>query len=162
MENKKRYSATELARLHLSGLPTTRENILRKAEREGWPYIEERSSGRLGYKRVFEVPDLYLKKSAANTSSQRSVEQNQGSYIAEHIKPAKKSGVVGTVAAGSANVDIDLLSLAAQVLEDWAAEKGLVVKPERKGAIIALLYRIIADGGDAKDLEQLLRQANSA
>lgn len=93
------------------------------------------------------------------------VEQEDGSkkFIGTQNIPREQttqSKVAGTIAAGSADVDERKLALAAKVLEEWAAEKHLQVKPERKGAIIAVLYKVLMKGADIEDVERLLRAGN--
>ena len=52
------FTAAEIARMRLPGLPMTKSSILSRAAREGWRYEEQYGIG--GIRRVFEIPDRYL------------------------------------------------------------------------------------------------------
>ncbi|STB70895.1 Mu transposase C-terminal domain-containing protein [Chromobacterium violaceum] len=51
---KSHYSASELAALHLRGLPTSKVALIARAERESWPYVE--TTGRGGIRREYTPP----------------------------------------------------------------------------------------------------------
>lgn len=51
---KTHYTASELLALNLGTLPGTKAGLLAKAEREGWPFVEE--SGRGGMRRAYAPP----------------------------------------------------------------------------------------------------------
>lgn len=105
--------------------------------------------------------ESHTEKSSSDTSqkpSEFAVNQEADRYV--RSEEVESGNVAGTIAAGSAEVDEAKLALAARVLEEWTAEKGLVVKPERKGAIIAILYKMLMKGAQQKDMETLLRAGN--
>lgn len=51
---KSHYSASELAAMRLICLPTTKGKVLAKAEREGWPFVEQTGVG--GTRRAYAPP----------------------------------------------------------------------------------------------------------
>jgi len=59
---KTHYSCAELAALRLPGFPTTERRFRDYVERESWPFIEEKSRGRGGIKRLYAPPPAVLKK----------------------------------------------------------------------------------------------------
>lgn len=62
VSKKTLLSAAEIASLRLPGLPTTKANVIVRAEKEGW-YFEE-TTGLGGKRRVYELPDRYREGSA--------------------------------------------------------------------------------------------------
>lgn len=108
------FTAAEIARMRLPGLPTTKSSILSRAAREGWRYEEQYGIG--GIRRVFEIPDRYL------------------------------------VAA----LDAGMLAEAAQVLEKWDLDERVGLSADEKGRLIALCYKMLADGAVSGDLSALL------
>lgn len=52
------FTAAEIARMRLPGLPTTKSSILSRAAKEGWRYEEQYGIG--GIRKVFEIPEHYL------------------------------------------------------------------------------------------------------
>lgn len=136
---KKLYSATEIAQMRLPGLPTSRDNIRARAEREGW-YSEE-ATGQGGTRRIYEIPARYLAQGADGEISEEAT-----------------SKVAGTIAAGE-EADVKLVELAVRALEEWLQARGLQLEPERKSAIVAVLYKYLRARKDAsmEDIEQFLR-----
>lgn len=61
-----RLSAAEIAKLRLPGLPTTKANVLARAQREGWEYEEVTGLG--GLRKLFEVPEIYFSKGRLNSA----------------------------------------------------------------------------------------------
>lgn len=59
---KTHYSCAELAALRLPDFPTTERRFRDYVERESWPFIEEKSRGRGGIKRLYAPPPAALKK----------------------------------------------------------------------------------------------------
>ena len=58
MKSKNLVSASEIAQMGLPSLPTSRDNIRARADREGWYFEERRGQG--GIKRVYAIPEQYL------------------------------------------------------------------------------------------------------
>lgn len=54
----KKYTAAEIANMRLPGLPTTKANVLARANSEGWTYEEQKGVG--GTRRLYEIPLRYL------------------------------------------------------------------------------------------------------
>ena len=65
--------------------------------------------------------------------------------------------VAGTIAAGSAEVDLDLLKLAMRALDEWEKERGLQVSPERRAVVVNFLYSYLRKGGDAGSMDEFLK-----
>ncbi len=66
IEIKSHYSAAELAKMQLPGLPTNRDNVRLTAERECWPFVEKQ--GRGGMRREYSPPErvvAHIKEAAA-------------------------------------------------------------------------------------------------
>lgn len=133
---RKLLSAREIAALKLPDLPTTKLAIATRAEREGW-YSEERT-GLGGKRRVYELPRRYL---------------GEGMGTAAPPKESKPSGVV----EGRAQVDVEMLRVATQALEEWLQEKGLGLPPDRKAAVVAVLYDYLAKGANRDEMLLMIR-----
>lgn len=127
-------SAAEIAALKLPGLPTSKVGVRALAEREGWPSEEKKGVG--GTRRVYSLPERYR----AGTS-----------YAVPQA--AKVAGAI----TSTGRADPAMLSLAIQAFEEFAESKGVVFTPERKAAIIALLYDYLAKGAGAQDVESFLK-----
>lgn len=69
---KTHYSAAELAAMALPGLPSTRDNVLRYADREGWQFKEIPSRGRGGMRREY-APPAEVMTAIRNKAAQRLV-----------------------------------------------------------------------------------------
>lgn len=138
-EASERHTAAEIANMRIPDLPTTRAQVSERAKREGWAYEERNGIG--GTRRAYEIPEKYLpsstegKKSAPNSTS--------------------RGKVVGTIASG-VRANPERLALAVRALEEWAAENRITIDPERKGAIIAVLYNHLIGGADRTELDDLL------
>lgn len=121
--------------MKLPGMPATKVAIVQKAKREGWRYEEATGIG--GTRRMYEVPAKYLVGTSYATS--------------------ETSKVVGTIAAGSAEVDLNLLKLAMRALDEWEKERGLQVSPERRAVVVNFLYNYLRKGGDAGAMDDFLK-----
>jgi hypothetical protein len=135
--NKKLYSAAEILKLRLYGLPTTKASILSRAKNEGWPYEEKKGIG--GTRRLYELPDEYL----------------PANFDAEATVVALKGPVAGTIASGR-RADITLLELAMRTLLEWEAENGLKIPDERRAAVISVMYDYLQKN-DQEHLPVVLR-----
>lgn len=70
-----------------------------------------------------------------------------------------RQSVAGTIVAGSGRVDIALLEAAMEALAKFEAKRGVTIEAERRSAVIALLYDILAqeeDGSESR-LETMFR-----
>lgn len=132
MPTIKKRSAAEIAALHLPGLPTTKARIIERAASEGWSF--EEVTGRGGVRKMYELPERYL-------------------VGASHVPLS--AAVAGTIAGGH-KVDPVRLTWAVKALEEFVRETGAEIDPERKGAIIAVLYDYLERGAGELELSNLL------
>ncbi|MCW3479703.1 hypothetical protein OL229_09030 [Neisseriaceae bacterium JH1-16] len=143
MPEKNLYSANEIAGMKLSGLPSSKGKIIERAASEGW-YFEERK-GIGGTRRVYEIPARYLPTEQSQEESAQA-------------RPAEQIGkVAGTIVAGSAQIDLEMLQLVEATLEEWLQSRGLRLKPDRRGAIVAVLYDYLAKGASQEDMVRMLK-----
>ena len=134
----KLLSASEIAELDLPGVPKTRAGVRTFAERNGW-YFEE-ATGVGGTRRVYRVPTKYLGH------------ENTSSDDPSASSGKEKAPVAGTVAAGSARVDLRKLDAAIEALARWEATRNVKVPDDRRSAVIAILYDIlVADESISED-----------
>lgn len=124
--------------MRLPGLPTSKGKVIARATSEGWPFDEQKGVG--GTRRVYEIPDKYLPADQA----------------AEETRPMV-APIVGTIAAGTAKVDTELMQLVVRTLKEWSRERGIKIPEDREGAIIAVLYNYISKGADQDEIDQLLK-----
>lgn len=129
--------------MRLPGLPGTKAKVIARATSEAWPFVEAKGVG--GTKRLYDVPSRYL-----------APEETRGTSFA----PSLVTKVVGTIAAGSSKVDPVMLEIAIRALSEWEKERGIQVDPERRPAIVAILYDYLQDaeaGAGAEAMAVVLR-----
>ena len=135
---KKLYSASDISKMGLPGLPSSRDNIRKRAENEGW-YREEQK-GRGGTRWVYEIPGQYTE---------------QASTEPEEVLREEK--VAGVITPGERSVDLATIKFVDEVLEEWLQKKGLRLKPGRRAGILAVLCDYLAKGATEKDLQEMLK-----
>ena len=140
------FTAAEIARMRLPGLPTTKSSILSRAAKEGWRYEEQYGIG--GIRKVFEIPEHYLVLAHGETAG------NAAYQNAEHYR-VKRTGAENDI---SGSVNTAKLTAAAQVVEKWDSEEKIGMSPDKKSAIIAIFYKILMDGCETADLSHLLKE----
>ena len=140
------FTAAEIARMRLPGLPTTKSSILSRAAKEGWRYEEQYGIG--GIRKAFEIPDHYL-VSAHGDVAEKATRQKPGKYQVKRIGMEKET-------AGSVNAS--KLAAAAHVLEKWETDENIGMTPDGKGKMIAIFYKMLMDGADMEDLSGLLKE----
>lgn len=147
---RKLYSAREIAAMHLPGLPATRDNVHIRAEREGW-YSEERK-GLGGTRRVYEVPARYLSKSPAESAAT----VDTGLLDAQLEGMQKQMVEMGSTTQLD---DMELLEAVIRGVERWVARNDLPPDPNKKAALVTLLYSYFKGVGqlDQGKLEELLK-----
>lgn len=133
--------------MRLPGLPTSRDNIRARAEREDW-YSEE-TTGQGGVRRVYEIPARYLSEGASETA-----QSAPGSH--QSTEQGQLGSVVGTITPGGAGVDLETLQMVDAILEETLQKRGLRLKPERRAAVLAFLYDFIVNKNGSKDEIQKL------
>lgn len=143
---KKLYTAAEIAQRRLSGLPTTKSSILARAAKEGWHYEEQYGIG--GVRKVFEVPDRYLLSEKKIRQGVMSAKQDLEKYRVNgsHAQSERVTGL-----------DEAKLALSARITEEWLEAEKLVLTHEKKGNLIALLYKIISRHAAPEDFLKLMR-----
>lgn len=140
------FTAAEIARMRLPGLPTTKSSILSRAAKEGWRYEEQYGIG--GIRKVFEIPDHYL-VSAHEDIAEKAARQNAGKYRVKRIGLEKGTGN---------SVNAAKLAAAAHLLEKWDSDENIRMTPDEKGKLIAVFYKVLMDGAETEDLSCLLSE----
>ena len=140
------FTAAEIARMRLPGLPTTKSSILSRAAKEGWRYEEQYGIG--GIRKVFEIPEHYLVLAHGETAGIAAYQN------AEHYR-VKRTGAENDI---SGSVNTAKLTAAAQVVEKWDSEEKIGMSPDKKSAIIAIFYKIRMDGCDRAEFSYLLKE----
>lgn len=124
---EKLLSASEIAKLKIPGLPTTRAAVNVMAKREGWEYEETTGIG--GVRKLYKIPARYLPRQDGGDAP-----------VTPQTALTALNQVAGTVVAGTSRVDPVKLELAIRALTEWEAERGVKVPEDRRPAVIALLY----------------------
>ncbi|CAB3764231.1 hypothetical protein LMG29542_04822 [Paraburkholderia humisilvae] len=133
--------------MRLAGLPTTKARVIERAASEGW-YWEERT-GLGGRRKVYDVPGRYL----AAKSTPEAAQTRSGELLEEattYIKEQRKSGEFD---------DAELIREVVLGVERWLERNKLQPDPEKKAALISLLFKYFKEDqtiDDAK-LDKLLR-----
>jgi len=130
---QKLLSASEIAQLKLPGLPTSRDNIRARAEREGW-YAED-VVGRGGVRRVYQLPEKYLNNAALTIPS---------------------TGEARSAQPAPAMLDIEKLQMVETVLDRVLRQKGLALQSDKRGSVVACMYDYAVRGGEVEAIETLL------
>lgn len=142
---KKLYTAAEIAQKRLPGLPTTKSSILARAAKEGWRYEEQYGVG--GIRKVFDIPERYLLP-VQNRPDAVFARQELGEYL---------TGDEGRMRGQAAAVlDESKLALAARIVEEWLEKEKLALAHERKGNLIAILYKLVLRHAVPEDLLRLM------
>lgn len=149
-------TASEIAKLGLPGLPSTKVAISNRAEREKWPV--QTATGLGGQRNVYRVPDRYLPADAApaNAASAGSVSDapagNGGMLLAaaEYVAEARRQGRM---------TDADLIREIVLGVERWLERNDVHPDAEKKAALISLLFRYFQTDGslDEAKMEALLK-----
>jgi hypothetical protein len=137
---KNMYAASEIAVMHLPGLPTTIPSIHARAQKEGWSY--ETKIGLGGMRKMYEIPDRYLTKTGEPTAHK----PNMPDRIA--AKAVEKFG---------SNIDPVRLSQAIRFLDEFLIEQNRQLSPERKSEVIIVLYKHLKSADSKEDIAQLLK-----
>lgn len=146
---KRLFSASELAKMGLPGLPTSKGAIIARAESEGWRFEEQKGLG--GTRRAYEVPARYFGQP-----------EDQGAA------PGARSAVLNDVAGQKIRryltkndmTDSEIVESITLGVENWIKNNNLPENPEKKAALVALLFSYFrAEGGVTKEkLEEMLRK----
>lgn len=127
--------------MRLPGLPTTKSNVISRAEKEGWRYEEQKGIG--GTRRAYELPARYLSKDGSE----------------RHPEADDANKIVGTIVAGSAKVDTELLQLVVRTLKEWTRQRHIELPADKEAALIAVLYDYVSKGATEEELANLLKAA---
>lgn len=119
------YSAAEILKMGISGLPTSRSSLLSRAQSEGW-YSEERT-GIGGTHKVYEIPARYLGSEAAGASG-------------DATQPSK-TPQIASIAFAKTKEKRERMLLIMEALETFLAENNLKMAPERKVFLVDVLDR---------------------
>lgn len=140
MPKESLYSAADIAKMKLPGLPGSKGKVIERADREGW-YFEMRT-GIGGARKVYEIPPRYLERLALQ----------EGEPADQRGEPIKQPDI----AAGGA-VDPALFKVAVRLTEKMYA-RNPNYDPAMKAEIALLIYNLgVAKGmkGNLTD-EQIL------
>lgn len=130
---KKNYSVATLLGLRLNCLPSTKQNIYLKAEREGWPFVEVPGKGGVGgVRREFEVPSYVLDEIITKVG--------EISASTDKIAAAMPKNVVH-IHKGQIMDDTRLLALCVSTTDKMNETHQLGMGPDKKGEVVALLYK---------------------
>lgn len=151
---KEWLSASEIAKLGLPGLPSTKVAIASRAEREGWPVQAAKGLG--GQRRVYQIPDTYLVSSKDGSNAGTQVYDPTGGSggmllaAADYVAKARKQGEVS---------DAELIREIVLGVERWLEKNDAHPDAERKAALISLLFRYFQTDGalDEEKMDQLLK-----
>lgn len=132
--------------MKLPGLPTSRDNIRARAEKEGWPTKEQVAQG--GPRRVYEIPARYLPQAPQESAA------NDGATVEERFAAVReKQKAIGMD-------DANLLEAIIEGVERFGQDVGTALTPERKAMLITLFYRYFREEGavDKDKLSDMLRK----
>lgn len=143
------FTAAEIARMHLPGLPTTKSSILSRAAKEGWRYEEQYGIG--GIRKVFEIPEHYLVLAHGESAGMAAYQKAERYRVKKTDADSDFPGSVNTAK----------LTAAAQIVEKWDSEEKIGMSPDKKSTIIAIFYKIMMSGCETADLSYLLKELSN-
>lgn len=138
---QKLYTAAEIAKMQLPGLPTTKPPILARAEKEKWHF--ETRIGLGGVRKMFLIPAHYL----------------PGYKLPEHVPKVNEADRIAAKAAETFGSKIDpvRLSQAIRFLDAFLLEQNKQLSPERKSEVIIVLYNYLKSNDGKEEVAQLLK-----
>lgn len=139
----KMFSAREIGKMNLPGMPKSKPGIMAKARRECWP--SETRTGFGGTSEVYKIPAYYLDGTEAKEAGQPINRQ-------ETAKPA-----VARAVAGGQQANLALLQQVDTILEEVLQEKEVKLLPQRRGTVLAFLYDCVTKGVDLERLKAALQ-----
>jgi hypothetical protein len=154
---KEWLSASEIAKLKLPGLPSTKVAIATRAEREKWP--TKGATGLGGQRFVYQVPDAYFQTSDGKVVVIEAKDRvydptlSSGDMLlaaAEYVNEARKQGAM---------TDADLIREVVLGVERWLERNDAHPDAEKKAALISLLFRYFQTDGvlDEAKMDKLLK-----
>ncbi|WP_133254547.1 hypothetical protein [Paraburkholderia unamae] len=154
-------TAAEIARLQLPGLPTTKANVIVRAEKEHW-YFEE-ATGLGGRRKLFAVPERYWQGVATPHGAQNEpgaptpVDQ-EGQSHGKDVALREATDYVRKARAQGGMSDAELVQEIVVGVERWLERNKLSPSAEKKAALISLLFKYFQTEGalDEEKLDQLL------
>lgn len=132
---KNLYSATEIARMRLPGLPTSKARIIDRAASEGWSFEERKGVG--GTRRMYELPARYVQQAGMTTS------QSTSGTTASMESP--QPGKAARTAMGRDEMIIREIVIGVERF--LGANPEVHLTPEDKSTLIAMLYRMVKEKG---------------
>jgi hypothetical protein len=148
-------TASEIAKLRLPGLPSTKVAIASRAEREKWPV--KVTTGLGGQRNVYLVPDSYTKApdGARHAEPAGVYDPAAGSgamlqAAADYVAQARRQGEMS---------DADLIREVVLGVERWLERNNAHPDAEKKAALISLLFRYFQTDGamDQNKMDELLK-----
>jgi len=151
-------TASEIAKLGLPGLPSTKVAIAARAEREKWPV--KAATGLGGQRKVYKVPDSYIRstESPGAKAPERPTQvydpaAGSGEMLmaaAQYVADARMKGEM---------TDADLIREVVLGVERWLERNEAHPDIEKKAALISLLFRYFQTDGvlDEAKMDQLLK-----
>lgn len=137
--------------MRLNGLPATKGRIIDRARLEGWYSEEQKGLG--GTRRVYEIPAKYL---AANEPPPHDEVVDLNLIEAQQGKLRQQMAEIGRTTAMN---EMELLQEVVRGVELWIAKNNLPHDPDKKAALISLLYSYFKPMGqlDQEKLHELLK-----
>lgn len=132
--------------MKLGCLPTSRDNIRIRAEREGWPHEEAKGLG--DKRRVYQVPEYVLE----------AIRQRTGAPPQKPTKDTDTPRDAGGVVPHPRAANMELMETVIEGVERWLAKQGVTLSPDKKATVCSLLYRYFEqeESFDTEDLERVL------
>lgn len=151
-------TASEIAKLRLPALPTTKVAIAARAEREKWAF--KVTTGLGGQRKVYQVPEEYVNpapsaKPAKDGGAAGVYDPMAGSgamlqAAAEYVTQARRQGEMN---------DAELIREVVLGVEKWLERNNAHPDAEKKAALISLLFRYFQTDGvmDQSKMDELLK-----
>jgi hypothetical protein len=152
---EKWLTASEIAKLGLPGLPSTKVAIAARAEREEWPV--KAATGLGGQRNLYQLPERYVRADGGEPSEDRARVYDpalgSGGMLLEASKYVAEARKQGGMA------DAELVQEIVLGVEKWLERNNAHPDAEKKAVLISLLFRYFqSDGGvDEVKMDKLLK-----
>ncbi|HZZ06872.1 hypothetical protein [Paraburkholderia sp.] len=154
---EKWLTASEIAKLKLPGLPSSKVAIATRAEREKWPV--KPGTGLGGPRNLYQVPDVYIRMAdGAEAVVQLKNHVYDPTAGSGEMLKAAASYVAEARAQGQMN-DAELIREVVLGVENWLERNNAHPDAEKKAALISLLFRYFQTDGslDQAKMDKLLK-----
>lgn len=145
------YTAAEIGAMKIPGLPTSKQGILARAEKEEWYF--EKKLGLGGVRKVFKIPEFYLPGFAPPGADNPTMRERQEAVIE---KGAERIANIAVSTMGE-QVDPERLALAITYVDTYLLDHKINLGTNRRSEIIVVVYNFLKGNTGQMEVNNLIR-----